>query len=228
MLRFLFTFLVVFSLNGVAQTVAPNTPKVNINSGNPKFPFPQFLEYNQGKTLAKYNAEGVTHADMEKAIREAYQVMANRFRYTGDVVDGVKYIRSNLGCPYDCAEGEGYGLLAAAYMADKITFDGIWMRIHDDMVVRTPKYKNGTVSFPTYRYGKHTIKEESGDAAADGDYDIGLALLMATKQWGNSGVTVANGSGGTKQMSYLEEAFNIISDLSGLRGPTRDMETDWQ
>lgn len=212
-------FLLFVSLSGFGQTVNPKAPKVFINSGSPKFPFPQFTEYKQGKTIAKYNPEGVTHADMEKAIRQAYQVMANRFRYTDVVVGGVKYIRSNLGCPYDCAEGEGYGLLAAAYMADKITFDGIWMRVHDDMVVRTPSYKDGTVKFPTYRYGRHTIKEESGDAAADGDYDIGLALLMATKQWGpTSGVMVADGKGGKKNMSYLEEAINIISDFTDTVG----------
>mgnify|MGYP006374507307 CR=1 FL=1 len=43
---------------------------ININSGNPAFPYPQFLEYKVGKTLAKYNAEGVTHADMEKTAEE--------------------------------------------------------------------------------------------------------------------------------------------------------------
>ncbi len=43
---------------------------ININSGNPNYPYPQFLEYKGGgKSLAKYNAEGVTHADMEKAGR---------------------------------------------------------------------------------------------------------------------------------------------------------------
>lgn len=204
----LFFLVLFFSIHAIGQV------PTNINSGNPNFPFPQFLEYKKGKTLAKYNAEGVTHADMEKAIREAFQVMANRFYYTGVVVDGVKYIRSNDGCPYDCAEGEGYGLLAAAYMGDKTTFNGIWMRVHDDMVTRSYRYSDGVMNFPAYRYGEHTIKEESGDAAADGDYDIGLALLMATKQWGPlSGVQVANGSGGKKNMSYLEEALNIIADF---------------
>lgn len=203
-----FFLLYLFSLPLFSQV------PVNINSGDPAFPFPQFLEYAQGKTLALYNAEGVTHCDMEKSMSEAYQVMANRFDYTGTVIDGVQLIRGNLGCPYDCAEGEGYAMLAAAYMGDKTTFDGLWMRVHDDMVVRTPRYEDGVENFPTYRYGRYTIKEESGDAAADGDWDIGLALLMATKQWGaNSGVTVDDGNGGTKEMSYLYEAFHIINDF---------------
>lgn len=56
---------------------------ININSGDPAFPYPQFKEYRVGKTLAKYNAEGVTHADMEKTGREAYQIMSHRCRYSG-------------------------------------------------------------------------------------------------------------------------------------------------
>lgn len=187
---------------------------VQINSGNPAFPFPQFLEYAQGKTVGKYNPEGVTHCEMESTIREAWQIMANRFRYTGKTAGGVKYIKGNRGCPYDCAEGEGYSMLGAAYMADKTTFDGLWMRVHDDMMANEPRYSDGIITNPNYRYGKHTIKEASGDAAADGDYDIALALLVAYKQWGaSSGIVVNNGSGGTKIMSYLEEAKKVVDDL---------------
>lgn len=68
--------LVTFGVLGSVSTYAQRTwssasyVPVNINSGNPTFPYPQFLEYKVGKTLAKYNAEGVTHADMEKTGRE--------------------------------------------------------------------------------------------------------------------------------------------------------------
>ena len=211
-------FLVLVGAIFIGKFLCAQVP-VNINSGNPNFPFPQFLEYSKGKTLAKYNGEGVTHADMEKAMREGYQVMANHFRYTGASAGGVQYIKGNLGCPYDCAEGEGYAMLAAAYMGDQVTFNGLWMRVHDDMVTKVPRYRDGINTWPTYRYGVHTIKEGSGDAAADGDYDIALALLVATKQWGSlSGVTVNNGSGGTKNMSYLEEAKNIITELADTVG----------
>ena len=68
---------------------------VNINSGDPAFPYPQFLEYKVGKTLAKYNAEGVTHADMEKTGREAYEIMSHRCRYEGGTHCGVPYITFN-------------------------------------------------------------------------------------------------------------------------------------
>ena len=94
-----------FVLLSITVYVSSGQVTVNINSGDPAFPFPQFLEYQEGKTFALFNADGVTHADMEKTMREGYQIMANRFYYTGDAVDGIPYIRGNDGCPYDCAEG---------------------------------------------------------------------------------------------------------------------------
>ena len=197
----------------LSVTVFSQVP-ANINSGDPSFPFPQFLEYNQGTSLALENGEGVTHADMELAMRDAYQVFCNSFRYTGTVVDGVQYILSNRGCPYDCAEGQGYAMLAAAYMGDRTTFNGIWMRVHDDFLTHTFSYQNGDPLAFDYRHGEHTLAEggdRSRDAAADGDWDIGLALLVAVRQWGtNSGVMVPDGAGGTKEMNYVEEAFDVI------------------
>ena len=152
----------------------------------------------------------------DRAMREAYQVMANRFDYTGEVVNGVQYIRGNLGCPYDCTEGEGYALLAAAYMGDRETFNGLWMRVHDHFMIYDAHYSDGIVPCPNFRFGKYTMAEGCNlGAAADGDWDIGLALLVATKQWGsNSGVTVADGMGGTKTMDYLEEAYKMIGSLA--------------
>ena len=52
---------------------------VDINSGNPNFPFPQFLPYTDGPThnlgnLGTKNAPGVTHAEMEQTIRDAWQI----------------------------------------------------------------------------------------------------------------------------------------------------------
>src|SRR5665213_2805151 len=114
---------------------------VDINSGNPRYPFPQFLSYGPGRDdLAQVNPEGVPHAEMEQWTRDAWQIFANEFTYTGQTYGGVQYIKSNIGCPYDCSEGEGYALLAAAYMGDKTTFDGIWMRYHDYRLVKLPRY----------------------------------------------------------------------------------------
>lgn len=201
----------LFNISGICQTV-----KVNVNSGNPKFPFPQFLAYEASGghklgNLATNNPVGVTHAEMEKTIRDAWQIFANEFEYTGEVYLGVKYIKGNIGCPYDCSEGDGYALLAAAYMADKTTFDGLWFRIHDKKRVKKKKYSNCTDINPNYNYGNNTLLDDGNyDAATDGSEDIAMALLMAWKQWGdNSGYIDACG----KAISYKTEALEVIRGL---------------
>ena len=103
-------FLLAFVLN--AQQLQQGVVTVHINSGNPRFPFPQFLAYEYGtshhlENLGTVNPEGVVHAEMEQDIRDAYQIFANEWTYTGTQLNGVKYIRGNLGCPYECREGDG-------------------------------------------------------------------------------------------------------------------------
>jgi uncharacterized repeat protein (TIGR01451 family) len=152
--------------------------------------------------LAQINPDGVPHAEMEEWTRDAWQIFANEFEYTGEPpVGGVQYIRANIGCPYDCTEGDGYALIAAAFMADKTTFDGIWMRFHDRRLRKRPRYRDGVIAQPGYLYGNTPM--DNADSAADGDFDAALGILMAWYQWGDdSGVPIFGG--GT--MSYRDEA----------------------
>ncbi|WP_010520668.1 glycosyl hydrolase family 8 [Aquimarina agarivorans] len=211
----IYSCFIAFFLAIVSFSQAPTAPEVfvDINSGNPAFPFPQFLAYESVNhklgNLATTNAPGVTHAEMEETIRDAWQIMANRFKYSGESHDGVRYIRANLGCPYDCSEGDGYGMLAAVEMADKTTFDGIWFRTHDLRMIKQPRYSDCIVPDPAYRYGEFALKDNT-DSAADGDYDIALALLVAYKQWGDdSGYKDACGN----VISYKDEALKVIRGI---------------
>lgn len=205
--------------------------KTEINSGNPSFPFPQFLEYKEGKTLAKYNAEGVTHADMEKTMREAYQIMSHRCRYE-DTLCGVPYITFNNSekhkdlkegsfAPF-CTEGDGYMLLASAIFADQPTFNGLWMWIHDNRIPKATRYSDGKILFPDYEfspglascYANGEIETNTTyGSATDGDEDIALALLIAYKQWGDTmmqngkPVTDFNGN----PISYRQMAKDYLS-----------------
>ncbi|MCQ2195691.1 MAG: glycosyl hydrolase family 8, partial [Paludibacteraceae bacterium] len=189
---------------------------VHINSGNPRFPFPQFVEYSYGKghslkNLGTDNPEGVVHIEMEQDIRDAYQIFANEWEYDGTVVDGVKYIRGNIGCPYDCREGDGYSMLAAAVMGDKVSFDGLWMRIHDHSRVKEKSYATGAVFCPECDYGDLIIGDQNANCSAtDGDNEIVLALYIAWRQWGaDSGVKIAGG--GT--MNYKKELIDVVRGL---------------
>lgn len=192
----------LLSASALAEEAVSASPFVNIkiNSGNPTYPFPQFQEYKGGgKSLAKYNAEGVTHADMEKTMREAYEIMSHRCRYEKTEQSGVKYITFNNVNDYEelepvpvfCTEGDGYMLLASAIFADQPTFNGLWMWIHDNRMSDVKRYSDGKWLRKGDRHGGLadfylTAKDSVGynGSATDGDNDIAMALLIAYKQWG--------------------------------------------
>ncbi|NLD92843.1 MAG: DUF11 domain-containing protein [Fibrobacter sp.] len=204
-----------------AQTEALPRP-IAINSGNPKYPFPQFLPYkNPTSTLSNLGVRsgvGVTHAEMEQAIRDAYQIMMNRTVRPGGSVGGKPYIKYRSSP--QCSEGDGYGLLGAAAMADKETFDGMWLYIHDFNLNKVKRYRDGTETSPGYAYSQLVGWQGEGEgangaaganSAADGDVDIGLALLTAYYQWGEfMGINDASG----EPISYKKEAINFLKALT--------------
>ncbi|MBO4331980.1 MAG: hypothetical protein J5875_02320, partial [Paludibacteraceae bacterium] len=211
-------FLCVGGLFSFAQGLfSANEVTVHINSGNPKFPFPQFSYYEYGdkhklENLGTKNPEGVVHAEMEQDIRDAYQIFANEWEYTGESWGGVQYIRGNIGCPYDCREGDGYSLLAAAVMGDKISFDGLWMCCHDKSRVKQKRYIDGVVFEPNYEYGDFSNKDNQ-NSATDGDVDIAIALYIAWRQWGDlMGIDDFSGT----PISYKQEFINFLKGMVGV------------
>ncbi|MFN3404301.1 MAG: T9SS type A sorting domain-containing protein [Cytophagaceae bacterium] len=213
----------------------------NINSGNPSYPFPQFKGYTGGaKNLAHENPVGVPHAEMEQRIRDAYTHLCNSMSYQiydngtwGPVtVAGVKYISPNHNPPSRdighcyCVEGDGYYLLAAAYMADKPTFDGYYMWIHDRQFQKTRRFIDCVVNNPGY-YGNAGLSGAgstyagdinqanvrggglAGGSPLDGSEDVALALLMAWKQWGDDGVICIDPCTGSP-VTYKDEALKYI------------------
>jgi len=230
--------LVLFSLQGFSQI---NTA---INSGNPKFPFPQFLGYTGApNTLANNNPIGVPHAEMEQRIRDAYNIMSNNLTYKVNengalqavTVSGVKYIMQNStsGSLCNCSEGDGYFLLAAAYMADKPTFDGYYMYLHDRSFQKTYRYIDKVENSPGYTYspgingaGNKVVGLNpqsnvlggglSGNSAGDGDEDIAMALLVAWQQWGDNGTLGGTGTvdpNTGQPIYYKTEAIKYIKTM---------------
>ena len=196
----------------------------DVNSGDPAFPFPQFLDYGPDrKSLASHNAPGVTHAEMEKRILDAWQHICNNTKQQGYAVDGVQYLIPDATAAEThcgCAEGDGYYLLPAAIMGDKTYFDGYYMSMHDRMFIGVKRfYDGGTNVYDGYSKNLNgagsfgsgsamTIGNYSGGdgSATDGDVDIALALLIAAKQWGeNSGIMTSDG-----ELNYKEEALKYI------------------
>jgi uncharacterized repeat protein (TIGR01451 family) len=193
--------------------------KVSINSGNPKFPFPQFNAYENSSgvldNLGTKNPVGVTHAEMEKTIREAYQIQMNRAEKKGGSFGGIDYI--HFRSVPECSEGSGYGILGAAAMADKPMFDGMWLWIHDNAMKRVKRYNDCGESANDYMYSQlpdwmNDYKNGNGQGSAtDGDVDIALALLCAYKQWGEfMGIKDACGN----QISYKQAAIDFLTAMT--------------
>jgi len=193
----------------------PAQIKVNINSGNPVFPFPQFLSYNNPTetlhNLGTRNSIGVTHAEMEQTIRDAYQIMMNRAEKPGGGVGGIDYIYFNS-AP-SCTEGDGYAMLAAVAMADKETFDGLWLWVHDHAMNKVKRYNDCKESSPEYEYSQlpSWLNSAGANSAADADFDIGFALLCAYYQWGEfMGIDDACGN----PISYKKAATDFIKAIT--------------
>ncbi|MFO7869145.1 MAG: hypothetical protein R6U95_07595, partial [Bacteroidales bacterium] len=212
-------FLLILS----CTTVIGQVP-VHINSGDPNFPFPQFLDYGtERKTLASVNSPGVPHAEMEQRIRDAWRMVCNNVaEYPEATVGGVQYLYPIAPNHCTCVEGDGYYLIGAAIMGDKTFFDGYYMWAHDRSFQGVQRFIDGEFNSPDYAYSKGLSGAGSfgagidvyggginGNSATDGDVDIAIALLMAYKQWGeHSGIFIP--SMGNKELNYKEEALRYI------------------
>ncbi|MBO5628689.1 MAG: DUF11 domain-containing protein, partial [Aeriscardovia sp.] len=198
--------------------------QANINSGNPAFPFPQFMDYGADrKSLASHNAPGVTHAEMEQRCRDAWQHICNNTKEQGYEVGGVQYLVPNTDEVEEhcsCAEGDGYYLLGSAIMADKVFFDGYYMSMHDRTFLAVKRFVDGGEnSYDGYSKGLNhsgSLGSNAGfnfdgpgvndGSATDGDVDIAMALIIAYKQWGeHSGVMTPYG-----ELNYKEEALKYV------------------
>ncbi len=221
-------------------------PVVNINSNyplgtGPSIPFPQFLNYTPSTLtftvysladpahtqtgLALHQPDGVSLAEMEQWLRDAWQIHANEFNTNGTVTyqlvgggNATITLIQDSSTPY-CSEGHGYALLGAALMADKQTFDGLWFYLNEnDYFNDTKVYSTGTVYNAAYQAGIHAPAwaGAGSDSATDGDDDIAMAALLAWKQWGDNtgyyapGGTGANNSNGRPAIQYKQMALDMM------------------
>jgi endo-1,4-beta-D-glucanase Y len=72
------------------------------------------------------------------------------------------------------SEGIGYGMMAAAYMADRATFDGLWAYASARLE------ENGVMN---WHYDANGNALDGGGGATDADEDMAFALVMADAQW---------------------------------------------
>jgi endo-1,4-beta-D-glucanase Y len=158
-------------------TSAPPPP--GLGSGGP-FTFPQ------NKTSGSCAITSVANPHL--ATNAAYTSWKGTF-VTSSGANGGLRVQSPQHSGGTVSEGIGYGMIAAVYMNDRPTFDGLWTyaKAHPD--------NNGLMNWQISSTGS-TVGMGS---ATDGDEDMAWALLMASDQWSS--------------LIYLDDARRVIEAL---------------
>ena len=143
-------------------------------------PFPQNINYSNG-----YKTSNITSSD----IQTYYSNWKNTYLKSDC---GSNFLRVEFGDPNGTtvSEGMGYGMLIAAYMADKATFDKLYA------FVKKNWNSNNLMGWKVDCNG-YISSVGGGSAATDGEEDIAFALLLADNQWGG----------------YKTEAVNYITQI---------------
>ena len=158
-------------------------PPPGLGQGGP-FTFPQ------GKTSGACSITSVANAS--GAAQNAYNSWKSTFVTSSNAGGGLR-VQSPQHAGGTVSEGMGYGMIAAVYMNDRATFDGLWgyAKLHFDA--------KGLMNWKINSDG-NTASDGAG-SAMDADEDMAWALLMASDQWSSTG--------------YLDEARGVIDAIYG-------------
>jgi endo-1,4-beta-D-glucanase Y len=156
-------------------------PPPGLGQGGP-FPFPQ------GKTSGTCTITSVANA--AAATTNAYAAWKGSFVTAAGAGGGVR-VQSPQHSGGTVSEGIGYGMIAAVYMNDRPTFDGLWgyAKLHFD--------SKGLMNWKIDAGGS-TAADGAG-SATDADEDMAWALLMASDQWSS--------------VAYLDAARGVINAM---------------
>lgn len=171
-------------------------------------PFPQHTPYSAGTIRPNHQSQSQTDAD----VLSYYLAWKSRYlKSVSGASPAQKYVYYNLegtaspSNAVSCSEGHGYGMLAAAIMADADS------SAHTDFNALYYFYKAHTSSNNAALMSWQQISKngaivdntsDGDDSATDGDLDIALSLLMADRQWGSNG-----------SINYRSEALKVMSAI---------------
>lgn len=151
-------------------------------------PFPHHTIYAAGVI----RPNNVSQASMDAAIIDFYR--AWKTNYLRNAGGGNYWVKYNGGYS-TVSEAHGYGMVLAAYMADKPVFDSMFRYFKAHPSVNSP---NLMAWKQTLNNGQ-MVNVEGPDSATDGDMDIAYSLLLAHEQWGSAGT-----------IKYRAEALKVL------------------
>lgn len=176
---------ITFDQSGGARTRTLAASITQTPTATAQRPFPQHLVYAPGTIRPNHRTQGQQDAD----VRAAYELWkANYLVSAGTGVDGSPRYRVAFGKPGTAnysktvSEGQGFGMIIVALMAGydakaQTLFDGLWRYSRAYPSESDPRLMAWQIPFPI----------EGHSSAFDGDCDIAYALLLASRQWGDSG-----------------------------------------
>jgi len=180
-----------------------------LQATSPNYPFPTYATntYYTGVILPS----NVTQSAMATKIGTLYTQWKQEYLKTVPDAPNQTYVYYNedhTSYPANAvsvSEGQGYGMMLAAYMAG---YDSQAQTIFDSLY-------RFCLAFPSVNYdslvGWQQVEEDGQivyypfggfNSATDGDMDVAYALLLADKQWGSSG-----------NINYLERANTMLSEM---------------
>ncbi len=190
-----------------AQATAMPTPQLASPApatGAARHPFPQHTAYAPGTIKPSQHSQDA----LDRSVRNAYRFWKLSYlkngcgagRFHVDPGPDVSGSPSSRGIAV--SEGQGYGMLIAAFMAGadpdaRRIFDGIYAFFRDHPSAGSPDlmaWKQVEGCTDLVPGGTHS--------ATDGDVDIAYALLLADRQWGSDGA-----------IDYHQEALKVIAAL---------------
>lgn len=171
------------NMTGTAGTGGGGPPPPGLGQGGP-FTFPQ------SKTSGACSITSVANATA--AMQNVYNSWKSTFVTSSNAGGGLR-VQSPQHAGGTVSEGMGYAMIAAVYMNDRATFDGLWgyAKLHFDA--------KGLMNWKINSDGS-TASDGAG-SAMDADEDMAWALLMASDQWSSTG--------------YLDEARGVIDAIYG-------------
>lgn len=167
---------------GAATGTGGNSSGLILGTGGP-FPFPQNRKPGMC-TLTTANGA-------PSAVQAAYDYWKSNFVTASGAASGLR-VRRPSNQDDTVSEGIGYGMIAAVYMADRTTFDGLWTyaKAHFD-----------THGLMIWHLSASGATLDAG-SASDGDLDIAWALIMGSNQWSSA--------------TYLSAAKSMINNISSM------------
>ncbi|MDB4903724.1 MAG: hypothetical protein JWQ63_3005 [Mucilaginibacter sp.] len=143
-------------------------------------PFPQHVKYFPGCIKPNH----ISQTQLDNSVRSFYIQWKKRFikNVPGKPESYVWF--ENIGKKQCVSEGQGYGMVIVALMADydlsaKVTYDNLFRYYKANPSIRSKHL----MAWVQYTNGKNSDQT----SATDGDMDIAYSLLLADKQWGSKG-----------------------------------------